>query len=316
MIIAIDFGGTNIKIGLVDEGKMLAQTHLPSYSERGLRARLVVVEQEIYTLLQRQNAALPGCSGIGIATPGIVDTTRRTILSINNKYADAVGFDFEKWAQETFALPLLIENDARAALLGEVHYGIARGAKDAVLLTFGTGIGTSAMMNGQVIRGKHFQAGILGGHFSTDINGNVCNCGNKGCLEAQAGHWALSYAVKRHPDYLHSELSKLGILGYGDIIHAAHNKDVAGIDVLDELVAHWSAGIVNMIHAYDPEIVILSGGLMKSQQFLLAALYDNVNRMSWTPWGEVEIAVASDPDASVLLGLSSLFDSTDNGSVH
>lgn len=307
MIIAIDFGGTNIKIGLVDEGKVRAQTRLPSFSEHGLMPRLAVVKEEASRLLKDQGADLGGCTGIGIATPGIVDTERRTILSINEKYADAVGFDIEKWALDTFGLPFRIENDARAALLGEVRHGIARGVKDAVLLTFGTGIGTSAMMSGQVLRGKHFQAGILGGHFTTNINGSLCNCGNKGCLEAQAGHWALPYAVRRHPQYMDSELSAMSTLGYSDIIRAARNKDVVGVDVLDELIAHWSAGIVNMIHAYDPEVVILSGGLMKSQQFLIQALHDKVNRKSWTPWGKVKLVAASDPDASVLLGLSSLF---------
>lgn len=316
MNIAIDFGGTNIKMGLVDGGRVLIQTRLPSYSERGLMGRLAVVEQEIHSLLQQHNAALDEVSGIGIATPGIVDTVERTIVSINEKYADAVGFDFEYWAQETFALPLRIENDARAALLGEVHHGIARGAKDAVLVTFGTGIGTSAMMNGQVIRGKHYQAGILGGHVTTNIHGNPCNCGNQGCLEAQAGHWALSYAVQRHSDDMDSELSQLNALGYSDIIHAAHQKDKVGMKVLDELIAHWSAGIVNMIHAYDPEVVILSGGLMNSQHILFAALSDRVSRMSWTPWGEVRILVAGDPDASVLLGLSTLFDNTGNEAVN
>ncbi len=315
MIIAIDFGGTNIKVGLVDNGKVLEQTRLPSHSDQGLIARLDDVKVEVGVLLHRRNVTLADCSGIGIATPGIVDTRRRTILSINEKYADVVGFDIEKWAVYTFGLPFMIENDARAALLGEVYHGVARGVKDAVLLTFGTGIGTSAMIGGQVLRGKHYQAGILGGHFTTNIHGNLCNCGNTGCLEAQAGHWALPYALKRHPQYDSSELSELSHPGYRDIINAALRKDPVGMDVLDELMAHWSAGIINMVHAYDPEIVILSGGLMKSQQFLLQALYDKVNQKSWTPWGDVKIVVADNPDASVLLGLSALFESAEQEAV-
>ncbi|BBI31278.1 ROK family protein [Cohnella abietis] len=306
MIITIDFGGTNIKIGLVDQGKIVGRSNLPSYSDKGMIVRLSDVEQEIKVLLKRQGSSISDCSGLGIATPGLVDVENCVILSINEKYSDAVGFNFQDWAREAFSLPMVLENDARAALLGEIAYGVAEGEKDAVLLTFGTGIGTAVIMNGQVVRGKHSQAGILGGHFTTDVYGNECNCGNLGCLEAQAGHWALSYSVKQHPTYFNSVLSKCSSLGYSDIIEAAQQGDQVGVDVLEGLLNHWSAGIVNMIHAYDPETVILSGGLMKASDFIVPILRERVRQRSWTPWGDVKMVVANDPDVSVLLGLASL----------
>lgn len=306
MNIAVDFGGTNIKIGLVRDEEVLALSSIPSYSDQGMIARLPIVEQEIRALLRTNGYAPHDCRAIGIATPGVVDTDQQTILSINDKFSDAVGFSFRDWAGDVWSLPIAMENDARAALIGEVAYGAARGETDAVLLTFGTGIGTAAMIEGTIVRGKHYQAGIMGGHLSTDIHGNRCNCGNDGCLEAQAGHWALPDAAARHPEYRGSVLHGTAALGYRDILDAAKSGDRVGMELLDGLLHHWTAGIVNMIHAYDPEVVILSGGLMKAKEELVSALSARVGERCWTPWGQVRIVVADNPDSSVLLGLSAL----------
>lgn len=308
MVIAIDFGGTTIKLGLVHEGALVAGATLPAHSGNGMLARLPHVEQAIGQLLEQAGVSISECAGIGIATPGVVDTDNAVLVSINDKYMDAVGFSFREWAQQAYGLPFAMENDARAALLGEIVYGAAQGEQNAVLLTFGTGIGTAAAMNGQLVRGKHYQAGILGGHFATDIAGQRCNCGNQGCLEAQAGHWALPGVLRRHPAFASSALAGLSSWGYRDIIDAARAGDRVAVEVLEQLLEHWSAGIVNMVHAYDPETVILSGGLMNAQNDIVPLLEEKVRQRSWTPWGEVKLVVARHPEASVLLGLSALID--------
>ncbi|MEK8128266.1 ROK family protein [Paenibacillus filicis] len=306
MNIAIDFGGTNIKIGLVQEGTVMARTSIPAFSQGGLTGRLPDVLASIHELLAQNRYSLSECTGVGIATPGIVDAAGRTILSINAKYADAVGFPFEKWLEEALSLPCILENDARAALIGETTYGVASGETDAVLMTFGTGIGTAALINGQILRGRHHQAGILGGHLATDIHGQACNCGNHGCLEAQAGHWALNNLARRHPGFEHSRLARADALNYMEILEAAKSSDAVADELLKVLISHWAAGIVNLVHAYDPDIVILSGGLMKSKQNIVPLLQEYVHRHAWTPWGQVRFAVAEDPDTSVLLGVSRL----------
>ncbi|MBU7316600.1 ROK family protein [Paenibacillus oleatilyticus] len=306
MNIAIDFGGTTIKIGLVHEGKVHALRTLPAHSSKGLIPRLPAVAAAVRELLACHRLSIADCEGIGIATPGLVDTVNRTIVSINDKYSDAVGFSFQAWIADTFQLPFVMENDARSALIGETAYGVAQRETDAVLMTFGTGIGTAAMMNGKILHGRHYQAGILGGHLSTDIHGSLCNCGNIGCLEAQAGHWALNQAARRHPHYSQSRLSQLTQLSYLAVLEEALSGDQAATDLLEHLISHWIAGIVNLIHAYDPEVVILSGGLMKSKDHIVPLLSERVCKNAWTPWGKVRIAVAEDPDASVLLGVSRL----------
>jgi len=308
MNIAIDFGGTNIKIGLIKDGAVILKTSIPAYSEGGLIQRLPAVREFILKWLSKNQYSLTDCTGIGIATPGLVDAANHTIISINDKYADAVGFHFQEWSKMMFSLPCILENDARAALIGETTYGVARGETDAILMTFGTGIGTAAIMNGQILRGRHHQAGILGGHLATDIHGETCNCGNHGCLEAQASHWALDRIVRKHPRYEQSTLASIPKINYLTILEAAKSGDSVGADILKSLISHWSAGIVNLIHAYDPDIVILSGGLMKSQADILPLLQKQVYQMAWTPWGNVRFTVAEDPDTSVLLGVSRLLE--------
>lgn len=307
MNIAVDFGGTNIKIGLVSGDTVLARTSLPANSDVGLLKRLPAVETAIKGLLAHYSGQSE-CLGVGIATPGLVDTERKLMLSINDKYADAVGYPFAEWVEDTFGLPFVMENDARAALIGETSYGAAKGETDAVLMTFGTGIGTAAVVGGTVLRGRHYQAGILGGHMTTDIHGKPCNCGNLGCLEAQAGHWALDETVHSHPDFSQSMLANASRIDYLTVLEAARAGDKAATAIYDGLIEHWSSGIINMIHAYDPETVILSGGLMKSKQDVLPRLMERVHRLAWTPWGSVKFIVSEDPDTSVLLGVTKILE--------
>jgi glucokinase len=304
--IAVDFGGTNIKIGLIREGEVLSKTSIPAISGGGIKSRLADVEAAVRDLMNLAAVTLAEFRGIGIAIPGLVDTAKQTLLSVNDKYPDAIGLSFAEWAYRAFSLPSVLENDARAALIGEVAYGSARGENDAVLVIFGTGIGTAAIMNGEVVRGRHFQAGILGGHMATDIHGELCNCGNIGCAEAQAGHWAIPGIAKSHPLYKDSALANEEPLDYRAVIECANRGDPAATQLLDEFVRHWSAAIVNMIHAYDPQVVILSGGLMKSQKTVVPLLIEQVHRSAWTAWGKVRFTVADDPDTSVLLGVSHL----------
>lgn len=306
MHITIDFGGTNIKLGLIEDGSVAAKSSIPAYSEQGLKPRLPDVMDAVRALLRQADVEMSVCRGVGLALPGIVDADRRELLSVPEKYTDAVGFDFCGWVEEAFGLPFVMENDARAALIGEVAYGAARGCKDAVMVIFGTGIGTAAMMNGRVVRGKHYQAGILGGHLATDIHGEACTCGGVGCFEAQASHWALPLRAARIPGFAASALAGAESLGYEDVIRAAEVGEAWAEQMIGSLIEHWGAGIVNLIHAYDPEVVVLSGGLMKSADYVLPKVTERVTSTAWTPWGTPRFVVADDPETSVLLGLSHL----------
>lgn len=310
--IACDFGGTNIKIGIMSEGRLVKKRYIKAYSEKGIGYQLNNVVLVIKALLLDLNIEVKNCIGIGIAMPGIVDFKNNKVISINDKYSDSLVFDFEKWAKDNFVLPLIMDNDANLALIGEVKSGCARGYDNAVLLTLGTGIGTSTVIDGNLLRGKHYQAGCLGGHFVINVNGRKCNCGNLGCAEAEAGSWALPFYCRDQKEYAESMLSKVNIIDVKSIIECMDKGDNFSINTFNYLIDNWSAVAINLIHAYDPEVIIFSGGILKAKDKILIKVSEIIHKRAWTPWGKVKILLAEDPDISVLLGLDYLLREMEN----
>ena len=189
-ILAVDVGGSHAACALVSGTHILACKTVPA---RGT-SNLEIVVSALTGAMRQLLASCPesdGCRGIGFSFCGVVDSKRCQILSSNDKYSDSAGFDLARWAQTEFNLPLRLENDARTALLGEWYAGAGRGSNDIVMLTLGTGIGGAAMIDGKLLRGKHFQAGCLGGHLGVNHKGRLCACGNIGCVEAEASSWSL-----------------------------------------------------------------------------------------------------------------------------
>ncbi len=187
---------------------MLACETIPARGTENLE----VVVSALTSVMQRLLASSPKsdrCRGIGFSFCGLVDSRRGRILSSNDKYSDAAGFDLAGWAQTEFNLPLRLENDARTALLGEWYAGAGRGSNDIVMLTLGTGVGGAAMIDGKLLRGKHFQAGCLGGHLGVNHKGRTCSCGNIGCVEAEASSWSLPAICAAHPLFEKSPLAAL-----------------------------------------------------------------------------------------------------------
>ncbi|MBP1919349.1 ROK family protein [Youngiibacter multivorans] len=304
----VDLGGTIIKVGLVNDGVLSKLVPIDTEAGAGIRKNLDRAAGLIRTEYTGKIELM------GIAVPGIVDIEKRTITSANAKYADAVGFDFQKWCLDEFGCPLVMDNDANAALIGEASRGCAKGEDNVVMMILGTGIGTAAIMNGRPIRGKHFQAGILGGHFVADINGEECTCGGRGCLETIAGSRELGRSVSRIEGYSGSKLSKLDHIGMKEIIDCMIYGDSFSRIAFEMVIDAYSAGITNLVHAYDPEAIVLSGGVMKGKDHILPAIIRGVQGRAWTPWGNLRFLVADDPDSSVLLGLQTLMEEWKDGS--
>jgi glucokinase len=304
--IAFDLGGTRMKLCLVSGSKIISKTILPAYSEAGLIPRLVSIEIAVNQLLEKSNVKLIELVGVGIAIPGIVDTKNMRVISINKKFADIVNFDFNEWTQKTWGIPCILENDARAALIGEWQYGTGQKCDNIVLVTLGTGIGGAAMIEGKLLHGKHFQAGCLGGHFIINMHGNKCSCGNIGCVESEASSWKLSELFRKHPEFENSKTSNADLLDFELLFHLAAEKDKTAMDILSDCLNAWSAGIITMIHAYDPEMVIIGGGVMKSENQILPYIQQKVNQYAWTPWGKVEVKSAKFTDEAGQLGITYL----------
>lgn len=301
MYLAIDLGGTNIKLSLFEKAKEVPvwTKSIPAHSDKGIIQALDRVEEAL------ELEGITDITRVGIATPGIVDSTNCRLTSINDKYADAVDFIFTDWCMQKFGCSLVMENDANAALLGEVSYGCAKGCQNAVMMILGTGIGTSAVINGKVLHGAHNQAGIMGGHFVIHSGGKKCSCGGFGCLEAYGGAREIQKALEQE-DRSQSMLKDSGHPGMKEVAAAWKQGDKLASYIMQNQIQLYSDGIINLIHAYDPELVILSGGIMNAGEELKEAIEKQVSERAWAPWGKINFVTAQNPDYSVTYGLLKL----------
>jgi glucokinase len=244
-------------------------------------------------------------SGIGLAFPGIVNPVEKRVISTNDKYNDACKLSLDDWVKNRWGVNFEIDNDARVATLGEWKYGAAVGYNNVVMMTIGTGIGTGVVIDGKLLYGEHFQAGSLGGHFVVDYKARRCSCGNIGCVEALASSFFLPSIIKEND--LVSAKFKADADGcdFRMIFELADAGSEDAIIIRDECMNVWSAGIINYIHAYDPEIVVAGGGIMKSKNIIIPYLNNRVDSLVWCPSGKVEI-VASVLDNAAILGIEYL----------
>ncbi len=304
--IVLDLGGTRLKIGLISDGEIISQALLPSYSENGIIPRLSAIEVCVNQILEQTGTGIGELSGVGISIPGIVDTKQMKVLSINKKFDDMPDFDFNTWSKQTWGIPTVMENDARAALIGEWQYGAGKNCDNIVLVTLGTGIGGAAMIEGKLLHGKHFQAGCLGGHFTVNMHGGKCTCGNTGCVESEASSWILPILFRNHLDFEQSKACGEELLDFELLFRLAIQGDKVSNEIMLHCLDAWSAGIVTMIHAYDPEMVIIGGGVMKSAEVILPYIRKKVEECAWTPWGKVKIEAAHFSDEAGMLGMAHL----------
>jgi glucokinase len=299
-IAAIDFGGTAVKLGVFESRRLIAVEELPIV-EGGVDLELVA---------GRLDALLggPQPAALGIAVPGIIDATGSRLLAAHGKYADLHDVDLSAWSASRFGVGAAVENDARAALIGEVTDGSAQDARNAILFVLGTGIGTAAVVDGRVVRGSHGHGGILGGHVTVDLLGPRCACGNIGCAEALASTWALA----DHADAgrielgpaLAQRLAAAGAIGIRDLVETRDEGESASL--LERFVAVWAAAIVTHCHAFDPEVVVVTGGVMRSAEVILPALRETVYGNLWSSSFRPPFVVPDDPSTSVLRGVAAL----------
>lgn len=301
--IGIDLGGTRVKIGLVSDDRIVDKKIVLADSANGLLARLPRIKNEIDELLKSNNLTASSLQGIGLAFPGLVDPGTKKILSTNKKYDDAPDLNMEAWVKENWGVPFFIDNDARMAAVGEWKYGAGKDTDNLVVMTIGTGIGTSAIIEGKLLRGKHFQAGCLGGHFSIQYNGKKCSCGNSGCMEAYGSTWSLPETVISSEGYAKSLLASVEVIDFAVLFEAAKNKDALAMQVMNLYMDIWSAGVVNLIHAYDPEVVVLGGGALNSQQVIIPYISRKVKENAWCPWGDVQIRATQLLSDAGILGI-------------
>jgi len=297
-VLAIDIGGTHVSCGAVDDQRLLEVRCIKTDSGGRLANLLPLLTQ---TIRELSRAHEDNFAGIGFGFCGLVDIAAGRIVSTNHKYSDATDIDLPSWALEEFDLPLVLENDARLALLGERHSGAAQNSDDVVMMTLGTGIGTAAVMGGRLVRGKHFQAGCLGGHFTIVASGRLCSCGARGCFEAEASTYALPDMCRTWRGFEASPLAYEAKLDFATLFRWAQ-ADVVASQIRSRCIEIWAACALSLVHAYDPELLLLGGGVMKSSYPILTAIQEHIDSYAWTPWGKVRIGAARLGSNAALLG--------------
>jgi len=244
--------------------------------------------------------------------PFLVDPHQQRIRSVpREKYGDAGTLDLPGWARRQFGLDLRLENDAHAALLGEWRHGAGRGSDDFIMVTLGTGIGCSVLMRGRPLRGKHFQAGVLGGHLiARPEDGTVCAaCPGAGCYEAESALQSLARAARAHPQFAASALAGLPVLDFAAVFEHAARGDAVAVAVRDRCQQYWTALLISLVHAFDPDRIVIGGGVLEgtAARALLPAMQADVNRHAWIV-EPVELRAAALGNQAGLIGVATLFD--------
>lgn len=255
--IGVDLGGTHVRAGAFDEqGQLLGQAEA-GIASIGPDDGLGIIEQLIQSILESVNAST--LLGIGIGSTGPLDPLRGTI---NNPYTLAGWSDVPivKRLNQVFRVPVRLENDADGAALGEYWQGAGRGAKRLYAVTVGTGVGTALIVDGKIYRGvdgSHPE----GGHQLIDPNGPECYCGHRGCWESLISGPAIANAGR---DILNMDAAS--------IAEAARRGDKSALAIMKKAARDFSLGIVNIISFFVPDVLVLSGGVMKSADLFLPTL--------------------------------------------
>lgn len=294
-VLAVDAGGTRIKLGVVEGGKIISRAILDARSNEGLAPQLPRIAAAL------RDIAPSRVEGLGMAFPSLVDTRTGRVTRNSGKYRDAMDLDLNAWVQSEFGVPFKIENDARMAAIGEWRYGAGRGSDDIVMMTLGTGIGTGVVMGGKVLRGRHGQAGCLGGHTIVNIGGRRCPCGGIGCAEAEASTAVLPLLAAEDPDYAQSHLRFEKHLDYAAVYQGFISGDLCAVRIWDRSVNVWAAVSLSLIHAFDPEVLIIGGGIVASGDALLEPIRQSIQENSWHPWGNVRVVTSELGDDAAIV---------------
>lgn len=296
-----DLGGMHICCAIVRPRSIVRTRRIPINPGSTMESTLSVVARTFKDLAEAEALALTDFAGVAIGFCGIVSRAQCRVLAVNGKYSDAPQLDLRDWAQRELGLPLFLENDARLALLGEWHAGAAIGFNDLAMVTLGTGIGGAAMMGGRLVMGKHSQAGCLGGHLPLRIDGAECTCGGIGCAESEAASWSLPGICRNSPGFADSALARED-LNFESLFRCAEAGDPVAWRVREHCLRVWAANAVALIHAYDPELLIYGGGVIRSGDLIVNYVQEHIARRAWTPWGKVEVRAAQLGNNAALLG--------------
>jgi glucokinase len=325
-IIGVDLGGTNIVAGAMtaDGSRHLAMRSISTNSsvgDEGVAERIVgLVEGVFLDAISETGATRSDFIGIGVGAPGPLDRERGiVIIAPNLGWKD---FPLRDRIQDRLHLPTTLDNDANCATFGEWWQGAAKGGRNVIGLTIGTGIGGGLILDGALFHGSSDMAGEIG-HTTIDLNGRHCKCGNYGCLEAYASGPAIAtrareVLVREEGDSMIPGMvnRKLESITAQTVYDAAKAGDQVANEIVRDTARYLGAGIANLLNTFNPDIVVVAGGVTAAGDALFVPLRAEVRRRAFVPAvNAVRIVPGTLPGSAGVVGAVASFKQQHLGSV-
>ncbi|SFB36904.1 ROK family protein [Clostridium frigidicarnis] len=273
-VIGIDLGGTKIHGALADiEGNVISSQIVPTEASEGSEAVLDRIIGVIEKVLETSNKTIEDIKCIGFGSPGPLDAKNGIIVDSSN--LPFKNFNLIKPIKSKFNVPIYLDNDANVATIGEFMFGAGKGTENMVYMTVSTGIGGGAIINGKLFRGNTSNALEIG-HTTILPEGPQCNCGNHGCLESLASGTAIGKrAIEAVESGLDTNLSKYEKVSSYEVFVEAKNGDEVSRDILHRSLTYLGIGVANVINTFDPELIVIGGGVSKGGQ----VVFDRINEV-------------------------------------
>lgn len=289
-IIGVDLGGTNIVVSAMsrDGTRLFGRQSAPTLADEGADAvvqRMAgMVEETIGTVMREAAVSREAILGIGLGAPGTVDRELGVVLAAPNLRWQ--NYPLVERMTALTGLPVRIDNDANCATYGEWWLGAARGGINVIGVTIGTGVGGGIIIDRQLYHGFTGAAGEIG-HVTIDLTGRRCGCGNYGCLEAYASGSAIAGRAREALE--HDETSVLRTLVHGDlsritaalVYQAASEGDGVALEIVRDTAKFLGAGIANLLNIFNPDVVVIAGGVTQAGELLFAPLRTEVRRRAF-----------------------------------
>lgn len=316
--IGIDIGGTNLSTGVVDENyRIVGRGKIKTGSERPYEEVVADIIESVKLAVADAKIDMEDVRWIGAGCPGTCNTETGIVEYSNNLHWNNAPLlaDIEK----AFGKKIYIENDANAAAFGEFLAGAAKGAKNAVIITLGTGVGAGIIINGRIFSGTNFAGGEIG-HTVIVIDGYECTCGRRGCFEAYSSARGLvrmtREAMEKHPaSKIHQLVEADGRISARTAFNAAKMLDEDGQAVVDRYIKALACGITNTINVFQPDILAIGGGVCNEGDALLIPLKKQVAEQIYSKNSKknTEICLCSLGNDAGIIGAAMLGKSYDGG---
>ncbi len=309
-VVGIDVGGQTSKIGVVDaRGTVLAQTVIRTDTYDKVEPFIAELSEAVNKLI-KESGTEGKVRGIGVGAPNGNYYTGTIENAPNLKWAHE-RVEFSKLLSKAMGgLPVALTNDANAAAVGEMTYGAARGMKNFIMITLGTGVGSGIVINGEVVYGHDGFAGELGHVAAVRNNGRTCGCGKTGCLETYASATGVARTAREWLELSDepSVLRSLDSIASKDVYEAAKEGDKLALRIFEFTGKILGRSFADFIAFSSPEAIVLFGGLARAKEFLTEPIENAMNENVLPLWrGKVKIIYSQlkESDAAIL-GASAL----------